>query len=284
MSSAGQPGAAIFPGWTVAPFSLSRFAAVSPFRPIRWPYVRAAVAALLALLATSSVAVADLARPETSVAALPLIIVPARATTTPAAGDVMVVLLSADGGWARLDQEVARNLSREGIPVVGWNTLSYYAHRRTPAQASRALAMVMRHYGTLWNRPRVLLVGYSFGADVLPLLYNRLPPELRAQVTGVALLGLSGDAEFEFHLQDWVERTVGPRYATLPEVRRIRGIPLLCAHGQADHTSVCERIGTPNTLLFVTRSGHSLGSVASPVSTQLLKEIHAMPRLDGDDR
>jgi type IV secretory pathway VirJ component len=236
----------------------------------RSPRVHATAAALLGLLATRSVSPEDLAQPGTSVAALPLIEAPAR---TPGGGDVLVVLLSADGGWARLDREVAAHLSAAGVPVVGWNSLAYYAHRRTPAQAAGALASILRHYLPRWGRSRTVLVGYSFGADVLPLLVNRLPPDLKSRVAGVALLGFSADAELQFHVQDWMLRVSGPSYATLPEVRRLRDLPILCVHGRGDLTSACERIGTPNVTLYVTHSGHSLGSMSDTVSMLLLRQI-----------
>jgi type IV secretory pathway VirJ component len=236
---------------------------------------RAAAAALLGLLAARSISPADLAQPGTSVSALPLIEVPARGGR---GGGVLVVLLSADGGWARLDREVAAHLSRAGVPVVGWNSLAYYAHRRTPAQAANALAAVLRHYLPLWGRDRAVLVGYSFGADVLPLLVNRLPPDVRGRVAGVALLGFSADAEFQFHLQDWMLHVSGPRYATLPEARRLRPLPVLCVHGRGDPTSACEKIGTPNVTLYVTHSGHGLGSMGDTVSMLLLRQIHGVDR------
>ncbi|MDB4951096.1 MAG: virulence protein [Gemmatimonadetes bacterium] len=250
---------------------------------LRRPPLRAAAAALLAALATRSVARADLVQPGTAVGTLPLIEVPARARVP---GDLLVVLLSADGGWAKLDRDVAARLSAEGIPVVGWNSLSYYSHRRSPDEAAAALGSVLRHYLPAWRRERVLLVGYSFGADVLPLMVNRLPPDLRARVAGVALLAFSGDAEFQFHLGHWVGKVVGPRYATLPQVRRLRALPILCVHGQGDGSSVCERIGTPNVTVFVTRGGHSLGSASGVVSALLLRQVaqlsgHPAPPPDG---
>ena len=236
---------------------------------------RAAGAALLGLCATHSISAADLAQPGTSVASLPLIEAPARGAPN---GGVLVVLLSADGGWARLDKEVAANLSAAGVPVVGWNSLEYYAHRRTPAEAAQALASIMRTYMPRWGRSRAVLVGYSFGADVLPLIVNRLPPDVRGQVAAVALLGFSSDAEFQFHLQDWMLRTTGPAYATLPEVRRLRSLPILCVHGRGDPTSACEKIGTPNVTLYVTHSGHSLGSMGDTVSMLLLRQIREADR------
>ena len=77
------------------------------------------------------------------------------------------------------------------------------------------MTRVLRHYLAAWHAQRVLMIGYSFGADVLPFVVNRLPPDVRAQVASVSLLGLDAHASFEIHLAEWVSDTdAGP--ATRP--------------------------------------------------------------------
>jgi type IV secretory pathway VirJ component len=161
---------------------------------------------------------------------LPLIEVPAAAG---AGGELMAVVLSGDGGWTGVNRVVARTLAARGIPVVGWNSLRYYRQPRSAQEASEDLQRIVDVYGARWGRPRVLLVGYSFGADALPFLVNRLPPELRGRVAGISFVALGRDAAFEFHPRDWLGRET-TSFHTVPEVRRIRGIPLLCIYGAGD--------------------------------------------------
>jgi type IV secretory pathway VirJ component len=200
-------------------------------------------------------------RPRAAVGSLPLVEVPAARGS---GGDVMVVLLSADGGWARLDEELAARLAQAGYPVVGWNSLRYYMTPRDPAVAADDLSVVMRTYQRKWGRDRVLLVGYSFGADVLPLVTARLDAADRANVAGLVLLGFWKDAEFKFR-----PREVGGRirhYETLPVVRALVDMPILCIGGEHDTRSVCAHIGTPNvTSRIVPSSGHGLGAHANEV-------------------
>lgn len=159
---------------------------------------------------------------------LPLIEVPARGE-----GELMAVVLSGDGGWVGINRVLARALAEQGIPVVGWNSLRYYRRPRTAQEASEDLHRVMETYGAAWGRRRVLLVGYSFGADALPFLVNRLPPDARARVAGIAFVALGRDAAFEFHPADWLGRDTTP-FHTVPEVRRLGRLPLLCVYGAGD--------------------------------------------------
>src|SRR5437899_2266308 len=105
-------------------------------------------------------------------AKLPLIEVPA----TKGASDTLVVFVSGDGGWAKIDKSMSKVLAENGMPVVGLNALQYFWTKRTPDSAARDLQWVLEHYLAAWKKDRVLFVGYSRGADVLPFMINRLPP------------------------------------------------------------------------------------------------------------
>lgn len=171
---------------------------------------------------------------------LPLVELPANG-----GGDFFAVLLSGDGGWADIDQDIGNELSARGIPVAGWNTLKYFWNRKTPAQAAADLENVIRHYQTVWNKPRVLVIGFSLGADVLPFMLSRLPPELRAQLVNVSLLSLSHSVDFQFHVANWFVNTAGDAYSIAPEMKKLAGLPVLCLYGRDDADSLCPELKTP---------------------------------------
>ena len=147
------------------------------------------------------------------------------------------LLLTGDGGWAGLDQELAARLAASGVPTVGLNSLKYFWTQRTPEETAGDVARLMRHYLAAWNKERVILVGYSFGADVLPFVVNRLPPELRARIASVSLLGIDSNASFEVSVADWVGSSDGP--PTRPEVAALSHVPVLCIYGEGESDSIC---------------------------------------------
>jgi type IV secretory pathway VirJ component len=202
---------------------------------------------------------------------LPLVEVPA--TGTPAAGfeDTFVVLLTGDGGWAGLDQDVATALAAAGVPVVGWNSLKYYWTKRTPETAARDLERIVARYSTAWHRPRVLLVGYSFGADVLPFLYNRLPEARRADVRSLSLLGLSDTAEFEFHVASWIPGADAGGRATVPELQRAAAVRALCLYGTEESDSPCRRLSGANMKAVALSGGHHFGGDYAALARHVLE-------------
>ena len=151
--------------------------------------------------------------PAQPVAAQPGVAPPAEAQT-----DSFAIIMSGDGGWAGLDQDVAAALSAKGIPVVGLDSLRYYWTARTPGGLAADTDRMIRYYLAHFGKQRVLLIGYSQGADVLPFAVNRLPEATRAHVALTAVMGMSEHALFEFHLSSWIsDSDSGP--ATLPEMQ-----------------------------------------------------------------
>jgi type IV secretory pathway VirJ component len=167
---------------------------------------------------------------------LPLVELPAAG----AARDVLAIMLSGDGGWAGLDKEVARELDGHGVSVVGWDSLRYFWDARTPAGAARDLDRVIRHYAHAWRKSQVLLVGYSQGADTLPFMVNRLPDGSRRLVEATALVAVSDEAFFEFHVSHWLGTPTGGR-PTEPELSNGRLGPVACIYGRDEKESPCRR-------------------------------------------
>lgn len=226
------------------------------------------------IIALCALALAPVCAPARAGAQLPMPLV-----EVPATGGVphklVAVILTADGGWATFDRVVAARLAASGVPVVGWSSLDYYRRQRTPEGAAADLAQVLRHYLPPGDG-RAYLVGYSFGADVLPFLINRLPPDLRRRVAGVALVGISSFAVFQFHASEWVGVLRGPRYATLPEARRLRDLPVLCVYGRGDHDAVCDSLGLPNATVVAIDSGHRMAGVSETVGDMLVRAARGM--------
>lgn len=186
---------------------------------------------------------------------LPLTEMPATAGGGP---DAFAIFLSGDGGWAGLDKEVAAALVSAGVPVVGLDSLRYFWGARTPQGLASDLDRMIRHYRLRFARRRVLLIGYSQGADVLPFAMNRLPAASRSAVALVAMMGLSEHAVFEFHLTNWVSDD-DSGLPTRPEVARITQAPLLCVYGKDEDDSACPKLDPAKVHLAQMPGGHHFG-------------------------
>jgi type IV secretory pathway VirJ component len=197
----------------------------------------------------------------------------AAASSTAAAGtaptDVFAIIMSGDGGWAGIDQDVAAALTARGIPVVGLDSLRYYWTARTPSGVASDTDRMIRYYLAHFGKQRVLLIGYSQGADVLPFAVNRLPEATRARVALTAVMGMSEHALFEFHLSSWVsDSNSGP--ATLPEINRITGMPVLCIYGADENDSLCPKLDPSRYIIVKLKGGHHFDGDYANLAHQIL--------------
>ncbi|MDO9435621.1 virulence factor family protein [Hydrogenophaga sp.] len=173
---------------------------------------------------------------DTGVADLPLVPVPSTGTS-----DTFAVLLSGDGGWAGIDKELAAKFSAAGVPVVGWDSLRYFWSARTPEGLALDLDRVVRSFATQWKKSRVLLIGYSQGADVLPFAVPRLSAASRALVAHTVLIGPGEKASFEFRLSNWLKRDSAGR-PLKPELQKLTAANTLCVYGTNDRDTICPRV------------------------------------------
>lgn len=212
----------------------------------------------LAALATPVVAQLQPARPRfptdstrlASVTDLPLIEV-----GNPSPGQWLAVVLTGDGGWARGVRELAGTFRNAGVAVVGLDSRAYLSRPRTPDDIGADVERVIRYYVRRWNTPRVVLIGYSRGADLAPFVASRFSPDVRERVALVAMLGLGTHLGLRFHWSDVAFDIRRPDdLATLPEVARVTGVRMLCIYGTEEKESGCRGID-PGLVTSMARPG-----------------------------
>ncbi|MHB9798884.1 virulence factor family protein [Pseudomonas sp. MT3] len=144
--------------------------------------------------------------------------------------ETVTLFYSGDGGWRDLDRDVAAQMAELGYPVVGVDALRYFWEHKSPEQSAADLAVLMQHYREKWGAKHFVLAGYSFGADVLPAIYNRLPADAKKDVSAVILLAFARSGSFEIEVQGWLGKA-GQEAATGPEMARLPGPKVLCVYG-----------------------------------------------------
>lgn len=235
-----------------------------------------AILLAIALLAQATGPANHPKQPPSRVKGVPLVEVPA-AVQAPAR-DEMAVLLTGDGGWAATDKGLSEALAKGGIPVVGWSSLRYFLHSKPPDRAAQDLERILRVYLPLWHKERVILIGYSFGADVMPFLAARLPPDLAEKVSLVVLMGPSGAADFRFHPTEWLGKPAKDSLPVLPEIEKLRGKEVLCAYGKAEKDSFCLQIPEDAAHRLTRPGGHIVGDNYGPIAAWILhREDGASP-------
>jgi len=95
-------------------------------------------------------------------------------------------------------------IAAHGIPVVGVSLLQYYWRERSVADSAADLDALIVRVLAQQNKQRVWLIGFSFGADVLPSIIDKLSPEGRARIAQVVMLSPSKDVNFEIEMEGYM--------------------------------------------------------------------------------
>lgn len=206
--------------------------------------------------------------PPATIADLPVIEVP-----TKGSGDTFAILLSGDGGWAGLDRDVAAALSRAGVPTVGVDSLRYFWTKRTPASLTNDMDRLIRYYLTAWKKSKVLMIGYSQGADVMPFVMNRLPAATRQHVPLAVMMGLGKKAAFEFQVTNWLT-SPSNGLPIQPEVDRMAPGIGLCIYGAEEKDSSCPTLDPMHMKLVKLPGGHHFDGDYDKLARIIMETAH----------
>ena len=187
-----------------------------------------------------------------SVADLPIVELPAAHPT-----DMLAVVISGDGGWRDLDKTVAETLQKQGVSVVGLDSLRYFWTPKSPEQTSHDLARILDRYSTRWHARHFALIGYSFGADVMPFAYNRLPDALREKVSFVSLLGFAHAADFQIRVSGWLGLPPSEQaFNVEPEIAKVPASRVQCIYGEDETDTLCPMLAGKGVAVVKTAGGH----------------------------
>jgi len=170
----------------------------------------------------------------------------------------ILVLVSGDGGWSRLDKTLAAYLAARGVSTIGLNAMKYFWDERKPEEAAadlRRLIDAARGEGA-----PVFAGGYSFGAEVVPVVLDRPEPG-PGGLAGLILIAPGPYASFEVHLTDWLRGKEKPTpHRVLDHVRHLADLPVLCLAPERDEESVCPSLdGEARRRVILLPGSHHFG-------------------------
>jgi type IV secretory pathway VirJ component len=181
----------------------------------------------------------------------------------------LALVVSGDGGWHETERALARELADHGVAVIGINSLKYFWAKKEPRQVAADLARLLTGYGRTFGTRRYLLVGYSFGADIMPDVWPLLPKRVQDRVAVVSLLAPSRFADFEVT----IATILGiPSVGSWPAA--IHRLPLertQCFYGREEaNRSACTRPAMARAQVKPMRGGHDLDGDVAAIAAAIL--------------
>ncbi len=175
-----------------------------------------------------------MAQEMSPIADLPLQVSLSRGNT-----EVLVIYITGDGGWNSFNQQMVQELEKDGYGVVALNSRKYFWSEKSPDTFARAIEKLSNYYLEKWKKSSLIIVGYSFGADVASFLPNRVSAELLHKIKKIALISPSASTDFVIKLSDLVSESenVNRKYKVGPEINQVL-IPFVCTFGNDEEKAL----------------------------------------------
>jgi type IV secretory pathway VirJ component len=147
--------------------------------------------------------------------------------------EVLVIYLTGDGGWNNFNQQLVQEFEKQGYGVVALNTRKYFWNEKSPEVFAHDIGQLCNYYLKNWGKSSLIIVGYSFGADVASFLPSRLSIELQNKTRKIALISPSASTDFVIRLSDMMggSENVDRKYKVGPEIEKI-DLPTICIFGR----------------------------------------------------
>ncbi len=187
-------------------------------------------------------------------------------------GAPLVLYLTGDGGWNKFSQALTSQLASKGYPVVSLNTNKFFWKKKTPEQIAAAITALVKNYQKQWNRKHFLLVGYSFGADVMPFAYNLLPKDMAAQTENITLLSPSPTTDFEIHLMVMLGSKGGGQSVSAA-INKITDKPVVILFGEGENDFKAGDLTGKNISVEKLAGGHHYDGNEANVVNKIIQHI-----------
>jgi type IV secretory pathway VirJ component len=167
------------------------------------------------------------------------------------------VLFSGDMGLRfGMGPHIVRALAKHDVPVLGISSPSAFGAHRSQAQVEAIVAGAIRDAIVKTGARQVVMIGQSFGADMVRVGLSALAPELRDRVAAVVLVVPGRDAWFRADPS-------GIAYHAAPDAgpgspRALAWAPLVCIKGAAERDSLCPLLDGPDLRAITLPGGHFL--------------------------
>ncbi|WP_300670423.1 AcvB/VirJ family lysyl-phosphatidylglycerol hydrolase [Soonwooa sp.] len=139
----------------------------------------------------------------------------------------IIMYISGDAGFNTFSKSLSEHLHEAGYDVFALNSKAYFWNKKTPTQAASEVERYINHQLDGRDNQHVILMGFSFGADVTPFIYNRFSDQMKKNIEKIIVIGPSQSNDFEIHLSEYVGVTKKRHFLVIPEINKITDKPIL---------------------------------------------------------
>lgn len=198
---------------------------------------------------------------------MPVKVLPGSDTSKP-----LIFYISGDGGWNKFSNSFLTTMNGKGYPVVGLNAKEYFWHKKDAVITARDMNDLLSVNARQMKADKIIMIGYSFGADVMPFFATRISKDIQSKLKYIVLMSPSGETDFEVHVSELLGIRKAGGDSVPAEINKI-SCPLLMVFGEKENDFPFSKITIKNYRLSLLPGGHHYDGDAVAVCNAILSYI-----------
>jgi type IV secretory pathway VirJ component len=206
----------------------------------------------------------------------PIRLFPAENRHSPARPKVAAVFLSGDMGFNfGMGTHIAEAVATRGVPVVGISSPVVFARHRTRAEADAVVEGAIRFALARTGAEKILLMGQSYGADIVATVAPDLPPDLRSRILAIDLTVPAQTVYFRAD-PSTLAYLGKPDARPMAALRALRWAPVVCVYGREEKDSLCPTLTGAAARIVGLPGNHHLNHDRARVEATTLAALRAV--------
>jgi type IV secretory pathway VirJ component len=133
----------------------------------------------------------------------------------------LIFLISGDAGFSTFTQKLSAQIYNKGYDIYTLNTKKYFWQKKTAEQSAKDFTDFLESVLKNRKNKQLIIIGYSFGADALPFIVNKMPENIKKQITKNILIDPSSTGSLEINLENYINEDTEGEELTIPEVNKM---------------------------------------------------------------
>lgn len=184
----------------------------------------------------------------------------------------VIFYISGDGGFNNFSKTFSQELHRHGYDVFALNTKKYFWHKKTPLKASQDTESYLKQITKDRKNKKIIIIGYSYGADVAPFIYNRFDADFQQNIQKLIIIGPSKVNDFEIHLQEYIAGQQEYGFSVVREINQIKNVPFTLVVSDLEYKYFpINEITLKDFQLLHLRGNHHFGGNTKMLADAVLK-------------
>ena len=182
-----------------------------------------------------------------------------------------VLYLSGDAGFNKFSTGLCDAINKAGYSITALNSKSYFWDKKTPEQTVKDITAYLEKQFPGRKNQQLVMAGYSFGADVLPFIANRLPDSLKRQLISVVMLSPSTSTDFEVHWSDLFGSDKKRSMDVVAEMNKMGSQKTITLFGSDEETFPAKNIRLKNYYTEILPGGHHFDGNTDEVAKKMIR-------------